>query len=495
MRSRLLAVTLMSLPLFAACAGGEDEGPTPYDGDFPVSEDNVNAGAPDNGSLPDDNKADAQYPEKFEIGNQSPVQSQGSRGVCSIFAASGLVESLYIKAGMPVAEADFSEQYLQWASKKLNGSFPNTEGSSSDANLATVVKYGTVKEADWRYESAPWSAANDPECGEGEDKPTKCYTNGEPPASIAQATKYKLPSKRWINTNSIKAHITAKQTGVNVGMTFFYQSWNHRRSQLPIDTGLWRQGVVTYPNARDKEISLEKRAGHAIQIIGWDDNLEVTMRDEAGKPVLGTDGQPKKEKGFWLFKNSWGTGNFGIENEYGDGYGWLSYKYVAEYGSAVVAELPALQAAAEVCDAAGDEDGDGKANCEDTDCATHPSCSGDGTAYNYSATPAVAIPDNNTTGVSNTISVTDTGTVTDAKITVDITHTYRGDLKLTLSKGTFNVVLFDGDGGSADNLQQTFAVPGLTGAALAGGWTLKVQDTYAQDVGQLNSWAIEATAR
>jgi hypothetical protein len=38
------------------------------------------------------------------------------------------------------------------------------------------------------------------------------------------------------------------------------------------------------------------------------------------------------EKGFWLFKNSWGTASFGVENPYGAGYGWLSYRYVDEYG-------------------------------------------------------------------------------------------------------------------------------------------------------------------
>ena len=162
----------------------------------------------------------------------------------------------------------------------------------------------------------------------------------------------------------------------------------------------------------------------------------------------------------------------------------------------MTAELPVLATPAEVCDdAAGDEDGDGQADCADADCAAHPACSGDGTAYNYDAAPAVTIPDNNPTGVSNTITVTDTGTLTDAKVTVDITHSYRGDLKVTLTKGTFNVVLFDRQGGSADDLKQTFTVPGLTGAALAGGWTLKVVDAAAQDVGTLNSWSIEATAR
>jgi hypothetical protein len=497
MRSRLLTVALMSLPLFAACAAGEDDLASPYDDEFPVSEDNVNTGAPDNDSLPDDNKADAIYPAKFQVGDQSPVKSQGSRGVCSIFASTALVENLYIKAGMPVAEADFSEQYLQWAAKNLQRAFTNTDGSSSDANLKTVANHGTVKESDWPYESQPWTAANDPACTGGENLATKCYTNGEPPANVSAAKKWRVPATRWINTNSIKAHISTKKTGVNVGLTFFYQSWNHRRSTIPVNDALWRQGVVTYPNEKDKTESATHRAGHAIQIIGWDDNLEVPMRDGEGKPVLDAQGNPRKEKGFWLFKNSWGTASFGVENPTGPGYGWLSYKYVQEYGSAVTAEIPSLIAAAEVCDdmTNKDEDGDGRANCSDADCSMHPSCQGGGTAHNYAASPAAAIPDNNPTGVSNTITVTDTGTLTDVKLTVDITHTYRGDLKVTLTKGADSIVVHNGTGGSTDNLKQTFPVPALVGKALAGGWTLKVVDTAAQDVGKLNSWSLDVASR
>ena len=494
--SRLLSV-VSPLLITAACVGPGDEGPTPYDDEFPVSEDNVNDGAPNNRGLPDDNKADAVYPEKFEVADQSPVKSQGSRGVCSIFAATGLVESLYIKAGMPVEQADFSEQYLQWAAKNLNGSFKNTEGSSSDANLRTVVKFGTIKEADWAYESAPWTAANDAECTGGENLPTKCYTNGEPPASVAAAVKFKLPQTRWVNTNSIKAHLTSKKTGVNVGFTFFYQSWNHRRSELPINNDLWRMGVVTYPNAKDKEVSLAKRAGHAIQIVGWDDTFEVTKRDADGNPVKDAQGNEVKEKGFWLFKNSWGTASFGIEHPFGAGYGWLSMQYVKEYGSAVIAEMPTVTPPAEVCDDAGmvDEDSDGKANCADTQCAMHPACnSSGGTAHTYTSTPNASIPDNSPTGASSTINVSDSGDIVDVKVTTDITHTYRGDLKVTLTKGTTSKVIFNQTGGSADDLKQTFTVTGFTGS-LTGEWTLKVEDTANIDTGKLNGWTLEVTTR
>ncbi len=497
MRFRSLVVVLASLPLAVSCAdgGSADEGPTPFDDDSEVGPDIINDGAPPNDSIPDDTKADQVLPEQFELSDQSPVKSQGSRGVCSVFASTAMIENLYIKAGMPVAEADFSEQYLQWAVKNLDGAFAHTGGSSSDANLRTTVDFGTVKEAEWPYESLPWGPSDDADCttAEGDNLPTKCYTNGEPPASVQAARKFKLPSSRWINNNSIKSHIFNKKVGVNVGMTFFYQSWNHRKSTLPVNAEYWRQGYVTYPNTDDRKVSLEKRAGHAIHIVGWDDNLEVCSRDKDGNDVLGADGKCVMEKGFYIFKNSWGTVGFGIEHPSGPGYGYLSYKYVREFGSAVTAEIPALEAPREVCDdaSAKDEDGDGQANCNDADCLMHPSCSGSGTEHSFTSNANAPIPDRGE--VTDTIDVTDDGTVADVKVTVDITHTYRGDLKVTLLAGGTSKVLFNGDGGSADDLKQTFTVTGLEGKALRGAWTLKVQDTAGADIGTLNSWKLDVS--
>jgi hypothetical protein len=359
---------------------------------------------------------------------------------------------------------------MQWSVKNEVGAFTNTEGSNVSNNLQAMVEYGGIKEVDWPYESSPWTAANDAECTGGENLPTKCYTNGEPPQMATDAQKWKLPSSRWINTNSIKAHLTTKKTGVGVGMTFFYQSWNHRRSTLPVNQDLWRQGFVTYPNTKDQEVSLEKRAGHAIMIVGWDDNLEVEMRDAEGKPVLDAQGNPRKEKGFWLFKNSWGAASFGIDHPYGAGYGWLSMKYVQQYGSAAIAEVPTLV-------------------------PDMPPPPAGGQTHTFNSTTGGAIPDDSATGVSSSIEVATTGTVGEVKVTTDITHTYRGDLKVTLVHGSTSKVIFNGDGGSADDLKQTFTVADFGGATLQGGWTLKVEDTYAQDTGTLNSWKLEVTTR
>jgi hypothetical protein len=109
---------------------------------------------------------------------------------------------------------------------------------------------------------------------------------------------------------------------------------------------------------------------------------------------------------------------------------------VSEYGNAVVAELPRLdQQAAEVCDDAGmrDEDRDGQANCADSGCASHPACAEDPTALTYDKDVDAAIPDDDDDGIASTIGATTAGAVGTVEVTVDISHTWRGDLTVKLT--------------------------------------------------------------
>ncbi len=489
---RHLLLLAASATLLAACVG---DVPSEHDDDFTVSShDPLFAGAPANDSLPDENKADANYPRQFTelLRDQSTVKSQGRRGVCSIFATVALMENLYIKAG--VRDADFSEQYMQWSAKEEVREFRDTDGSNASTNLEAASDFGIVEERFWPYEPSPWSAANDPACTGGETQPVQCYTNGAPPAAAAAAIKHKLPRGRYLNTNSIKAHLTSKKSGVVVGMTFFYQSWNHRRSVLPVNSAYWREGIVLAPNAKDREESLRSRAGHAILIVGWDDDKEVAIVDEKGEVVKDASGNPVVEKGFWIFKNSWGTGSFGAANPHGDGYGFLSMTYLREFGSAYVADVPRVEAPAELCDNGVDDDRDGQIDCDDRACAAAPVCQASPTERNYTATPAIAIPDDDPTGVSSTIAVPDVGTAGTVKVTVSIDHTYRGDLKVVLRHGGRSFTVHDRAGSYEDDLDVTVEAPAMAGAPLAGDWTLTVSDHAGDDVGTLATWGLTVIA-
>jgi hypothetical protein len=114
---------------------------------------------------------------------------------------------------------------------------------------------------------------------------------------------------------------------------------------------------------------------------------------------------------------------------------------------------------------------------------------GGGTGRTFSAMPNSAIPDNNTTGVSVDVPVSGLTGSLGLTVTLDITHTYKGDLSVTLLRdGTQLKVLHDRTGGSADNIQQSYTLTAAeVGAMQNGRYTLKVVDTAAQDVGTVNS--------
>jgi subtilisin-like proprotein convertase family protein len=113
-------------------------------------------------------------------------------------------------------------------------------------------------------------------------------------------------------------------------------------------------------------------------------------------------------------------------------------------------------------------------------------------------TPALGIPDNDPAGVRSTIQFGDEAAISSVKVTVDITHTFIGDLRLTLTgpHGT-PVVLHNKNGGSANDIRRAFdsaqtrALSALVGQSLKGDWTLHVQDFAAVDEGRLNRWELE----
>ncbi len=346
---RLLAWALVVGLTLSACADEqsadndeEDDLPTNQDVTAPLEDlDTLTEGAPDNDELRQEARADETFPASHDLlETQSPVSDQGGRGICSVFATVGLMEHLYIKAE-DKPNPEFSEQYLQWSAKKEVGSFPNSSGSNARSNIDAISQYGVVEEELWEYEDSPWGAQDDEEC-QGSDRPTYCYTNGNPPEEAVDAPKYKLPSGRWISTRTrdIKAHMYNKGEGVQVGGDFYYQAWNHGGSSLPTNQDYWREGYVLYPNDDDIEASLEDRVGHSILLVGWDDNLEVERVDGDGEVIVDEDGEPETEQGFFIFKNSWGTGSFGVNNPHGDGYGFISYDYVEEFKTGRVAGTP-----------------------------------------------------------------------------------------------------------------------------------------------------------
>ncbi len=115
-----------------------------------------------------------------------------------------------------------------------------------------------------------------------------------------------------------------------------------------------------------------------------------------------------------------------------------------------------------------------------------------------SSQPRLAIPDVETTGISNTITVGRSGTLRSIAVPLDVRHTYIGDLRIALTAPSGGrVVLHDRTGVGAHDIVTTYTrdnLPGLAtfeGVAIEGDWKLTIADHVGDDVGTLESWGLE----
>ncbi|HZI12188.1 MAG TPA: endonuclease [Myxococcus sp.] len=103
--------------------------------------------------------------------------------------------------------------------------------------------------------------------------------------------------------------------------------------------------------------------------------------------------------------------------------------------------------------------------------------------------PAAPIPDKGT--VTRTLEVGQDATVASLKLDLDLAHTYRGDLKVTLTAPSGkSVVVSDRQGGSADDLKGSFDLAAFAGEPARGAWKLTVQDLAGGDTGTLKQWGL-----
>jgi subtilisin-like proprotein convertase family protein/subtilisin family serine protease len=124
----------------------------------------------------------------------------------------------------------------------------------------------------------------------------------------------------------------------------------------------------------------------------------------------------------------------------------------------------------------------------------HVAAPGPANADYASTDTPIAIPDNNATGIVSQIAVTDGTTISALTVDVNITHTFIGDLAVSLiGPGGQTVVLHNHAGGAEDNIHQTYTVPDFNGTSVTGTWKLLVQDTAAVDVGTLDSWTLHVS--
>ena len=114
------------------------------------------------------------------------------------------------------------------------------------------------------------------------------------------------------------------------------------------------------------------------------------------------------------------------------------------------------------------------------------------------ASPHLEIPDNSSQGVSSAIGIGESGAVEDLEVSVDIVHTYIGDLVVELvAPSGQSAILHNRSGRGKDNLKMVYdfnttsALETLVGQNINGDWLLKIMDLADADTGTLEKWALK----
>lgn len=301
------------------------------------------------------------------IAKQTPVRSQGSRGTCSIFAATALLESLLVIDKDFSNELDLSEEWLEYLIMRETAS----EGSSSTANFRAYLEWGPTYEELLPYIGMEWESVltgtlSEERCGhiKSTDKfRLKACLLGHRDPDLLDLSDEDLKEKdkelflakkqaeelrdEYVKSKDYSFYVYSEKevkksllrgVPVTLDIDFFYGAWNHRKSVdlgIPRNLEHWNKGIVGYPlkGSVDYINTRKEPAGHAFVIVGYDDALEIELEH------LMPNGEiiKKTYKGVYYFKNSWGVGSFGIDfklsnNNY-PGYGMILQDYAHDHGS------------------------------------------------------------------------------------------------------------------------------------------------------------------
>lgn len=216
------------------------------------------------------------------------VRSQGSRGTCSVFAMTFLLEYMYAK-NYSLKAPDFSEEYLNYGSNVAIGK--TADGGFFDALDLGYQSYGMVAET-----LAPYKSSYNPPYKAGADLLKKG-------AALAPRLKAHFIKKWDVSTGLLGSQVLSIIVQLKAGR--------------PVAAGLrWPKNFQTEKILGIEMVKTPPASGvvdgHSVAFVGY-------------KASNGFPGG-----GYLIFRNSWGPA-------FGDsGYGYLSFHYAAKYTNDLV---------------------------------------------------------------------------------------------------------------------------------------------------------------
>lgn len=254
-----------------------------YDSDFaPYSDEVVPTFFPENKI----NGIESAYPS---VRNQNPY------GTCWAFSSIGLAEFDLINDGLEDKSVDFSELQLAYFTyNSVQDPLGGTEGdsavyhsnntSTSFLNAGGNYAWATRRMSQWvgtvNESIVPYAKA---ESGELDSS----YAYDYDVAHLQNAYRVNIKSQ----PDEVKKQIMEHGA---VGVTY-----SHHYGGMQYITNSYYDDSSTWGNA----------GGHAVMIVGWDDDYSIDNFSKDAKPT---------SKGAWLVRNSWGSGDFD--------YFWMSYE-------------------------------------------------------------------------------------------------------------------------------------------------------------------------
>ena len=215
----------------------------------------------------------------------SPIEDQKTIGSCTAHAGVGLVE--YFERRAFGKHLDASRLFLYKVTRNLL-KWTGDTGAFLRSTMYALTLFGVPPEEYYPYNTADFD----------KEPSAFCYAFGQ---SYQAISYYRLDPPGTTRSNLLTQIKTYLANGLPSMFGFTVYS--------SISQANTNGGKIPYPTRGERVLG-----GHAIDAVGYDDNLKIKNTNVGGIETTGA----------LLIRNSWGTG-WGSA-----GYGWLPYKYVLD---------------------------------------------------------------------------------------------------------------------------------------------------------------------
>lgn len=431
-------------------------------------------------------KEDVAIPERFDLlQNESPIRSQGQKGLCMGFAITSIVESMYRSEGL-LPDPDFSEQYVAWLGQGQKYSSTTSEAVDGAYTLDRWQEFGVPLENVWPYNGRNWNQRDHRKCESDEldQLPGLCHSNGKIPHTALEAPMFHIGGWRYLRhtVDDIKAYMAAHHAPVAIGLFVSWPIWSpQERAEF---------GYISLPTNPDKA-SVD--GAHGVAIVGWDDSLEIPRADGIGGYERTASGDPIYDRGVFIMRNSWGT-SWAPQNPAGAGYGYVSYRYYRRFGTqGIVVTPPRASPAYEQCLNGLDDDEDGATDCDDPECQGLLSCvprdslsASSDTEWRFSAHSPVGAfawlwtPEPGLTSAA-----------TQVHVTLTINHPDSSELEIVVTDPQdIEHVVFSHERGHSGRFTLEISTDAFAGSPPEGRWTVAVRNPRGSHAGTLERTSI-----